>query len=196
MLKPNILFTNFRCPNTDCNDVFCIGESDDHISKCTFGCSSSPAIFDSATCPQCGEILEEDFSNSTARKHQELVCPNVKVACSFSMVGCDRKIPRKDVQIHVDNSLQQHMKLLSEKFTKFQQIQQAEKVLACSCQQNFEAEEEESSNSLPLQRETSNGAGIRMSGSNLHSQARLIRSVEQTEKDNISSYFLKRNPVE
>ena len=84
------------------------------------------------------------------------------------------------------------MKLLTEKFTKFQQIQQAEKVLASSCQQNCELEEEGFSNSLPLQRETSNGVGIRMSGSNLHSQARLIRSVEQRAQDDISSFLFQK----
>ena len=167
----------FRCANINCKEVLCIADYEGHISNCTFASSFSLNDKESATCLQCGEILDEDCQGSS-KKHQELVCPNVKVACSFSSVGCDRKVARKDVQTHLDNSLQQHMKLLSEKFTEFQQIQQAEKVLACSCQQNEDQQEEDSSNSLPLQRQTCNG-GLRMSGSNLHSQARLIRSVKQ-----------------
>ena len=76
-----------------------------------------------------------------------------------------------------------HMKLLAEKLTKVQQLQQAERVFSCNCQTE---EEEYSANSLPSSPLQRNYQGVRMSGSNLHSQTRLIRLVlHQISKMNV-----------
>ena len=93
-----IIFFYFRCSNFEkgCDIVFQLSEQDEHLAKCPH---QSPAHVnnghDSTTCPQCGDILDKTIATS----HQNLVCPNVTVACSFLTVGCDRKILRKDYQV-------------------------------------------------------------------------------------------------
>jgi len=173
--KREIQQLKVRCSNFEkgCDIVFQLSEQDEHLAKCPH---QSPAHVnnghDSTTCPQCGDILDKTIATS----HQTLVCPNVTVACSFLTVGCDRKILRKDYQEHMEKHSVSHMKLLAEKLTKVQQLQQAERVFSCNCQTE---EEEYSANSLPSSPLQRNYQGVRMSGSNLHSQTRLIRELYQ-----------------
>ena len=164
-----------RCAGDECEHVSSVHDYHHHQSQCHLIQKTSS---ESVTCPQCGELLDQSHDH----RHKTLICPNVKVACMFASAGCERKVARKDVQHHLESSLIHHMKLLSEKLTKVHQIQQAEKIL---CHQHEEEDACTSLPSSPLQREHhQHQQGIRMSGSNLHSQARLIRSVQTTHQSN------------
>ncbi len=59
----------------------------------------------SLTCPQaCGtEVLRNDLT-----AHQG-VCPLEPVACPFSDIGCKVKVPRRDLDKHIQSSMLQHV---------------------------------------------------------------------------------------
>ena len=82
---------------------------------------------------------------------------------------------RGELQRHLDTSATHHMRLLADKLTKLQQVQQAERVMS----RVWSTEEEEECSSLPASSDTTltrtEHQAVRRSGSNLHSQARLIR---------------------
>ena len=71
----------------------------------------------------------------------------------------------------MEQSTDVHMKLLADKLAKVQQLQQAQNIYSCDCRQD----EENSANSLPSSPFERDYHGVRLSGSNLHSQASLIK---------------------
>ena len=97
------------------------------------------------------------------------------MACTFLSVGCDTRLARAELARHLETSATHHMRLLADKLTKLQQVQQAERVMS----RVWSTEEEEECSSLPASSDTTltrtEHQAVRMSGSNLHSQARLIR---------------------
>ena len=148
-----------------------VAEYGEHVSRC--GYRDEDTCEGEDTCPQCGELLP-DTGPATRRGHQQLVCPRTAVACSFLSVGCDTRLARAELQRHLETSATHHMRLLADRLTKLQQVQQAERVISRVCS----TEEEEECSSLPATATPltrTEHQAVRMSGSNLHSQARLIR---------------------
>lgn len=58
-------------------------------------------------CTQSSEIKQKDLN-----KHAE-VCPLEKVPCPFSEVGCNTSILQKDLSVHIETSVQQHMEIMT-----------------------------------------------------------------------------------
>jgi len=163
------------CPNSSigCQASLPLSECEAHLSICKFQPKYPRNQSESVTCTTCGELVE-DVAMS---RHLSLICPNKMVACSFTSIGCKQKLPRSLLQTHLTDQTAQHMQLLAEKLAKVQQMQQAENVLTNS---NLE-ETSQPSNSLPSSpRLTRDHQDVlRMSGSNMHSQSRLIRELYQ-----------------
>ena len=59
-------------------------------------------------CPNnCGESLQR----KNVENHLNSTCPLEVVNCSFSYVGCEERLPRKDMPAHINESLAVHMSL-------------------------------------------------------------------------------------
>jgi len=161
------------CPNSGlgCQASLPLSECEAHLLSCKFQPQYPGSKYESATCTSCGEIVLEE----TMSKHLTLICPNKVVACTFASIGCKQKVPRRLLQSHLATQTGQHMQLLAEKVAKVQQMQQAEQVI------NTAEETNQPSSSLPssprLNRDHQDV--LRMSGSNIHSQSRLIRELYQ-----------------
>ncbi len=69
------------------------------------------------TCPQgCGaEVLRRDLT-----AHQD-VCPLETVACPFSDIGCKAKVPRRDLDKHIQSNMFQHMTDMAKSHTALQE---------------------------------------------------------------------------
>ncbi len=73
------------------------------------------------TCPQaCGaEVLRRDLT-----AHQG-VCPLETVACPINDIGCKAKIPRRDLDKHIQSSMFQHMTDMAKSHTALKQGHEA-----------------------------------------------------------------------
>lgn len=153
-----------RCPNEGCGQEFRLGDLEVHLSNCAYTEEK-----DLPFCPSCGELVASPSLSS----HQQLVCPNSRVACLFHTIGCSTPLMRKELKNHLASQMVHHMQLLADKMAKVQQIKSAEEIAECAL------EESEGSSSLPgspsLQREHR----MRLSGSNLHNNSRLLRELYQ-----------------
>ena len=148
-----------------------VAQVSDHLTSCPFSRLSDTQ---SLTCPQCGECpeLEHDQElDPVLSRHQSLVCPHSLVACSLAPVGCDQRLTRGELGAHMVTSIGAHIRLLADKVTKLQQTQGAERLYV----RRTEEEEEGGCYSLPGSPLTREFQGVRMSGSNFDSQARIIR---------------------
>ena len=135
----------YRCVHVEqgCQDTMTVSQVADHLVTCPYiRLSEGPSL----TCPQCGDPLDlesgQELDPALAR-HQAVVCPNTLVACSLTSLGCDQRLPRGEIQTHMETHSVHHMRLLADKMTKMQQVQLAEMV--CSRQES----EEEGCTSLP-----------------------------------------------
>ncbi len=72
-------------------------------------------------CPQsCGaEVLRKDLT-----AHQG-VCPMEPVACPFSDIGCKVKVPRRDLDKHIQSSMFQHMTDMAKSHTALKEEHEA-----------------------------------------------------------------------
>ncbi len=82
----------------------------------TDGCPCYPLV-----CPQaCGaEIIRKDLT-----AHHD-VCPLEPVACPFSDIGCKVKVPRQDLDKHIQSSMFQHMTDMAKSHTALKQEHEA-----------------------------------------------------------------------
>ncbi len=132
-------FTKLPCPIQCGADIFC-GDLDNHRkAKCpkrrvqcqycksegeyqmiTGGHTDTCPCYPLA-CPQaCGaEVLRKDLT-----AHQG-VCPLEPVACPFSDIGCKVKVPRQDLDKHMQSSMLQHMTDMAKSHTALKQEHEA-----------------------------------------------------------------------
>eukprot|EP00092_Neocalanus_flemingeri_P012024 GFUD01012961.1.p1 GENE.GFUD01012961.1~~GFUD01012961.1.p1 ORF type:complete len:456 (+),score=126.82 GFUD01012961.1:78-1445(+) len=167
-----------NCPNSDmgCPATLRLSDCEAHLSSCKFRPLPPAQQSESLTCTSCGDLVRDQ----AMVHHLSLICPNTKVACTFTSIGCTQKIPRKELQSHMASQTGQHMQLLAEKLAKVQQIQQAGQVLEHSTSHQS-VEESQPCSSLPTSPQLSreHQSVLRMSGSNMHSQSRLIKELYQ-----------------
>ena len=169
----SLIASSHRCVHSGqgCQETMTVAQVSDHLTRCPYSRLSDTQ---SLTCPQCGECLDLEHDqelDSVLSSHQTLVCPHSLVACSMASVGCDQRLTRGEMRAHMETSVMTHMRLLADKMTKLQQTQGAERLYV----RETEKEEEEGCSSLPGSPITREFQGVRMSGSNFHSQARIIR---------------------
>ena len=89
----------FTC--TSCNDYESTFEdvTTNHTPICPSGV---------VPCPNnCGESLQR----KNVENHLNSTCPLEVVNCSFSIAGCEERLPRKDMPAHINESLAVHMSL-------------------------------------------------------------------------------------
>lgn len=156
-----ILQLLIKCPNSEagCQSIFRLADVESHLTGCKFQGRYS----ESSSCPECGDLVN---STSSQTVHSKLICPRVQVACLFSMVGCTQRVPRSQLQEHLRSQVVHHMQLMAEKLTKLHQIQTADATIQeCS--------------SLPSSPQLSRDPNIRLSGSNLHNNSKLVRDLYQ-----------------
>ena len=68
-----------------------------------------------------------------------LQCPLEVVECDFSHAGCNTKLPRQDLERHMEESTQQHLVLMSAKSLKFEQrLQEQQDVFQQKLQETAE----------------------------------------------------------
>ena len=140
MAHREILQLLVKCPHAKagCTTLMHLGDVQSHVQICshhhgqaqaTAAAASAnpeaipPALKETLTCEACGELLENEAGDDLNNRHKAMICPNVKIACPFTTVGCADKIPRKDLNAHVATQTQKHMSLLAEKCNKLQQTQ-------------------------------------------------------------------------
>ena len=127
---------------------------------------------ESTICESCGEIVDDETHNQV-RKNSRLICPNITIACPFTSAGCEDKVPRKDLGLHVQKCTNKHMQLLCEKLLKLQQMQS---VSACDDSDLAERETESLSESGDQLRRLD---GVRLSGSNMQATQKLLKDLYQ-----------------
>jgi len=174
----DIMQLEINCPHQDqgCPVSVSLAQCEVHLSACKFRPLPPIHQSESVTCNSCGEVV----ADQAMVQHLSLICPNTKVACAFTSIGCSQKITRKELKNHLASQTGHHMQLLAEKLAKLQQLQQAGQVLTDS---TSDQQDSQPCNSLPsspqLSRDHHNQGGLRMSGSNIHTQSKLIRELYQ-----------------
>lgn len=155
-----------------------VAECEMHLTSCRFNNISSEPVMESSVCPSCGDAVEDSKSMGS---HLRLICPNKKVACTFATAGCTVKLPRFQLGTHLASQTSSHMQLLAGQLNKIQQTQQAGQVLNESEYLELPREDDKNARSQPgsppLRRD--HQSVLRLSGSNIHSQSRLIRELYQ-----------------
>ena len=66
-------------------------------------------------CPnKCGKTLDRQYIDS----HISNKCPLTAVDCDFKFVGCDKRLPRKDLPAHLNNNTVTHLSLQAAHYKK------------------------------------------------------------------------------
>jgi TNF receptor-associated factor 6 len=141
-----------------------LGELEHHLAACSPDRQVAPG------CQECGEVV----AAPGLPDHQGLVCPDSRVACLFTGIGCSAPLLRKELPGHLASQTVHHMQLLADKMAKLQQLQSAEEIADCAV-----AEASCSPGSLPGSPSMERGQPVRLSGSNLHSSSKLLRELYQ-----------------
>lgn len=185
MANREILQLLVHCPEKSrgCNHVTRLADADSHITQCPLRKSASQTNRqsleeESLTCITCGELVQEPTSTHDPK---QLICPNSPVACPFTSAGCTEKIPRKDLQEHVQTQTQLHMQLLCDKLLKLHQIQSSS-IVAHHTEVAAETNGDSGAESLPgSSPETglTRASDIRLSGSNSQSVQKLLKDLFQ-----------------
>lgn len=188
MAHREILQLLVKCPKAaqGCTNVTRLADAPIHVERCSFnkepdkkksqGQTRPLSLHEeSLTCPSCGETVDEI---SEQHDPKNLICPNAAIACPFTSAGCSERIPRKDLQGHVQGQTQLHMQLLCDKLMKLHQIQSSSVV--CD-QQVVEAQANGHSGpeSLPGEEPLMRSTEMRLSGSNFQAIQKLLKDVFQ-----------------
>jgi uncharacterized coiled-coil protein SlyX len=98
----------WECEHCDFTSTFDVGIQ--HVEQCTKYPVPCPNKCEIGTVPHCD-----------VEKHRGTECPLEPVACRFADVGCNVKVARRDLKLHMEESQQQHLlsaTLLNLKLTK------------------------------------------------------------------------------
>ena len=170
-----------HCPFQDngCKTVKRLADAENHAAQCSVKLQKKPAnggvisrLESSVTCGSCGEAVDEEGGD----QHKPLICPNELIACPYTSMGCEEKIPRRSLNQHIQTQQHKHCMLIMEKFLKMDQAQTA----ASSCIIPSEEMIDSGPDSMPeggggIQRAES----VRLSGSNIQSTQKLMRDLFQ-----------------
>ena len=109
---------SYFCPKREYTCKFCGFKAtysvvhDEHHPQC----QSYPV-----SCPNaCGE---QAIKRSNLDVHL-LECPLVEVECEFSYAGCEMRVPRQDLERHMEDGAPQHLSLLSAKIKEMKECQE------------------------------------------------------------------------
>ena len=109
-LQPS-LFSQLACANPPLPSLTFKELCETHHSSCT-----KWPVF-------CPNACEEQFAldRSTLQKHLADNCPIAVVPCVFGDEGCEEKVPREDMQQHVEEKMAAHLMMLHKGFVKLKQ---------------------------------------------------------------------------
>ena len=107
-LKNTILALEVRCPHHDdgCNWTGRIQDAGRHLDR---DCNFHPI-----SCPKgCTAVLQRRVLEQ--HWHE---CPNLVIYCPFRLAGCSETIERKNIHVHTQYGIHQHLFQTSEKISK------------------------------------------------------------------------------
>jgi hypothetical protein len=122
-LKNECEFEMMKCPNNECNDEIERRELEVHQQSCvhrTILCNHCNEEFKVARtanhlsqCPkvEVSCVCEYKCTRDMMDEHRDKDCPMTEITCE--VIGCGRKIMRKDYEKHQDDAAKQHVRLLS-----------------------------------------------------------------------------------
>lgn len=102
------------------------------------------------SCPKypllCPNNCGLSIPSSDLPLHIEFQCDNAVVDCPFSVVGCSYMETRKEVKIHLNDKLEEHLKMISKKIKSLEEVINFQKSQIISLQKENEAIKKDSEN--------------------------------------------------
>ncbi|XP_070199854.1 TNF receptor-associated factor 6-like [Littorina saxatilis] len=92
-----------QCP--DCSNDFIALEFETHVQSCPKG---------QVKCQLC----EEEVTREVLPTHEEDLCPQKIITCTFGVLGCNIKIERCTMEDHLRDSMSDHMVMLCQGLTR------------------------------------------------------------------------------
>lgn len=101
---------NVTCPH--CMEEIVLSDKIDHLINCPkmpIGCIN-----------KCGKKLSRD-----CMKEHSKVCPNELLQCKFLDFGCNEKVQRKNLKLHMSSAMQKHLSLAVKKAKREERTRKA-----------------------------------------------------------------------
>ena len=118
--------------DSDYDDI-CSGTVTDVNAPMSQPAAGSAAVDDQfVTCPmRCGKIIETKW----LERHTKDTCPMTVVDCDFNNIGCDVRLPRKDMPLHMEQAvIYHHTKQLNSYEERIKLLEADNKMLSARCE--------------------------------------------------------------